>query len=92
MEVIWIALCAFVGAVAASLAGWADSQTPFDRKKFTSSAIRALVAAFGLAAAYSYTGPLTPIDLLLAFIAGSGIDVLGNRGWGAVSKILKPKS
>jgi len=85
VEVIWIGLAAFVGGIAAALLGWLESKVTFDRRKFGSSAVRALVAAIGLAAVYEYGDSITPIDLLLAFLGGAGVDVVGNRMAGAIT-------
>ena len=91
MEVIWIGLAAFVGGIAAALLGWLESKLPFDPRKFGSSAVRALVAGIGLAAVYEYGDSITPIDLLLAFLGGAGVDVVGNRIAGAItSRMVRP--
>ena len=84
MNVVWIAVLAFAGGVVAATLGWLDSQEPFNVRKYSASTIRALVAAVALAVAYSYTNGLSPIDLGIAFIGGSGADVLGNRISGAI--------
>lgn len=84
MNVVWIAVAAFIGAVASALLGWFDSAEPFAARKFSASIVRALVAAVGLAVAYNYTNSISPIDLGIAFVAGSGVDVLGNRISGAI--------
>jgi hypothetical protein len=92
MNVIYIAIVAFVGGIVSSLLGWFDSQEPFAPRKFAASLVRALVAGIGFAAAYQYTDSLTPIDLALAFLGGSGVDVLGNRISGAIKAGIKGES
>jgi len=84
MDIIYIAVAAFVGGIVSSLLGWFDSQEPFAPRKFGASLVRALVAGIGFAAAYHYTNGLTPIDLALAFLGGAGVDVLGNRISGSI--------
>ena len=84
MNVIWIAVAAFLGGIVSSLLGWFDSQETFDMKKFGASIVRALIAGIGFAAAYQYMNALTPIDLAVAFLGGNGVDVLGNRISGSI--------
>jgi len=84
MNIIYIAVAAFVGGIVCSLLGWFDSTEPFQGRKFAASLVRALVAGIGFAAAYQYTNGLTPIDLALAFLGGAGVDVLGNRISGSI--------
>jgi len=84
MNVVYIAVAAFIGGIVASLLGWFDSQEPFVARKFGASLVRALVAAIGFAAAYQYTNGLAPIDLAIAFLGGAGVDVLGNRISGSI--------
>jgi len=87
MEIIWIGLAAFVGGILAALLGWLESQAPFNPRKFGSSAVRAFIAGIGLAAVYEYKEFLTPLDLLVAFLGGAGVDVIGNRAAGAISSL-----
>ncbi len=84
MNVIWVAVSAFVGGVVAGTLGWFDSQEPFEIRKFAASLIRALIAAVVFAVGYSFTNGLSPIDLGIAFCGGAGVDVLGNRISGAI--------
>ena len=88
MEVIYVGIAAFLGAIIASLLGWADTSEPFIRRKFLTSAIRGLVGAIGIAVVFNYGGSAGPIMYLLAFLAGAGIDAGGNRVAGAVTAIL----
>jgi len=89
MNVIWIAVAAFLGGIVSSLLGWFDSQEAFDMKKFGASIVRALIAGIGFAAVYQYMNALTPIDLAVAFLGGSGVDTLGNRISGSIKAGLK---
>jgi hypothetical protein len=85
MSVIYVAGAAFIGAIASGLLGWLDSQERFEARKFTSTVVRALIAGVGFAAAYQYTNnSLTSLDLAVAFLGGSGVDVLGNRISGSI--------
>lgn len=86
MEVLWIGLLAFAGGVMAALLGWCESKQPFNAKKFGSSAIRALLAGFGIAIAYNFQNFLTPLDLVAAFLSGAGVDAVGNRIGGILRK------
>ena len=84
MNVIWIAMAAFIGGIAAALLGWLESKEPFASRKFSASLIRALLAAMAFATGYRYTNAITPIDIGIAFCAGAGVDVLGHRVAGAI--------
>lgn len=88
MNIVWVAISAFVGALACSLLGFLDSQETFNARKFTASAIRAVIAGVGFAVAYQYTDSLTTIDLGLAFLGGAGVDAGGNRLSGYVKAKL----
>lgn len=88
MEVFYIASAAFVGGIVAAVLGYLDSKTHFQPRKFLASLIRALVAAAVFAVGYSYSDGVTPLEIVAAFIAGAGIDVLGNRGFGAIKALL----
>lgn len=89
MNVIIIAVAAFVGALVAATLGWTDSGELFNPRKFGASAIRALFAAVAFAVAYTYADTITVLDVCIAFVAGSGIDVLGNRISGSIKAGLK---
>ena len=84
MNIIWIAVAAFIGGIVSSLLGWCDSQEPFAVRKFGASLVRALIAGVGFAAAYHYANSLTPIDLAVAFLGGAGVDGVGNRISGSI--------
>ena len=84
MEVIYVGIVAFLGAIAASLLGWTESQEPFNPRKFASSLIRAIIAGVGIAAAFNYVEPISPVSYLFAFLSGAGIDAGGHRIAGAI--------
>ncbi len=84
MNIIWIAVSAFVGGIVAALLGWCDSGEAFMPRKFASSIIRAIIAGVVFAVGYSYTNGLSPIDIGIAFVGGAGVDALGNRVSGAI--------
>ena len=85
MEIIYVALSAFAGGIAAAIMGWLDSGDYFEGRKFMSSVIRALVAGGVFAVGYTLTGDsITVMDIIVAFVAGSGVDVLGNRIAGSI--------
>jgi len=85
MSVIWIAAAAFIGGIIAALAGWLKSEEEFNVRKFMASVVRSLVAGVGIAIAYNYSNDLSPIDFGVAWLAGAGVDVLGNRAAGAIA-------
>jgi hypothetical protein len=91
IEMLIMALLAVAGAIVAAVLGWADSDAPFDARKFLSSIGRAIFAGLAVAA----TTLLIPsaeanvANYVLAVLAGAGIDVLGNRGAGVISLLKK---
>lgn len=90
MDVLWLGFTAFFGGIIAALIGWLESSEPFDGRKFGRSILKALVAGIGIGVSYQILSDnIQTIDLLYAFLAGAGVDVLGNRGAGAVSSLLK---
>ena len=86
ISIIVIALAAFVGGLATALLGWTEQATPWDWKKITNSAIRSFVGAIAVAAVMDFSGPITPILYLFAFLSGAGIEVGGNRVAGVIRK------
>jgi hypothetical protein len=92
MKVFYIALAAFAGGVVSAVLGFLDSGSAFQLKKFLPSLLRALVAAAVFAVGYSYNDGITPLEIGSAFIAGAGIDILGNRGAGVIKSIFKKGS
>ena len=81
---LYIALAAFGGGILAALLGWLDSGESFAPRKFMASVLRALGAGIGFAIIYTFTGPVAVLDLLIAFVSGAGVDVIGNRFAGAI--------
>ena len=79
MNVLYIALAASLGGVAAALLGWLECSDSFSPRKFGSSLIRSVIAAAIFAAGYQISGSVKVIDLLYAFLGGAGVDVIGNR-------------
>lgn len=84
MNVLWISVAAFLGGIASGTLGYLDSGEAFQLRKFMASVVRALIAAVIFAISYTYNNHVTPIDFGIAFIAGAGVDVLGNRVSGAI--------
>jgi len=84
INLIGIALAAFVGGLTTALLGWSEASAPWNWKKFSSSVIRSLVGAVAIAAAMDYSGATAPIIYLLAFLSGAGVEVGGNRIAGAL--------
>jgi len=79
MDRFYLALAALLGGIAIALAGWLDSHEPFDPRKFGASVIRSLIAGVVFAVGYKLTTPLAALDLLWAFLGGTGFDVAVNR-------------
>lgn len=88
---IEIGIAAFLGGVVMALLGWTESNQPFNVKKFLSSVIRALIAGVGIAAVFDYGANIGPLSYLVAFLAGAGVDVGGNRVAGAIAARIRKK-
>lgn len=86
VNLIVIALVAFLGGITTALLGWSESSTPWNWKKFSSSVIRSLVGGVAISAAMNYSGATAPIIYMLAFLSGAGVEVGGNRIAGAIAK------
>ncbi len=74
MDVVFIALAAFLGALALSMMGWISSGEPFNPRKFVGSAITAVISGVGVAVAFDYSHGVTVINILMAFLTGTGAD------------------
>ena len=88
---IGIGGAAFLGGVVTALLGWTESNLPFNVKKFMSSVIRALIAGVGIAVAFNYGETIGPLSYFIAFLAGAGVDVGGNRVAGAIAARMRKK-
>jgi hypothetical protein len=86
INLIWVALAAFAGTISSAIIGWLDSGQSFEPRKFASSVMRGFAAAVGLAVIQYLNPPLTWGVLIGAYLAGAGVDVLGNRIAGATTK------
>ena len=65
--------------------GWLESRGPFDARKFGASVLRALVAGAVFAIGYITLGKnIGLMDIVIAFVAGAGFDVLGHRIAGSI--------
>jgi hypothetical protein len=89
MQVIYIAVAAFLGTMVVSLLGWLKSGEAFIPRKFAASLVTAVVAAVGFAVAYQYSNALTPIDLGVAFLGGAGVDAVRKGAAGSITAGLK---
>lgn len=79
MELFFVGAAAFAGAILAALLGWLGSGEDFVGRKFAASVVRAAVAATSFVVGYYVIGPVTLTDILIAFVAGAGFDVVGHR-------------
>ena len=85
--VIVVLIAALVGGICTVALGWLESSAVFDRRKFATSAVRSLIGAVSIAAAFNYSGSTAPICFLLAFLAGAGVNAGGNQLAGATMKL-----
>ena len=79
-----LALVAFGGGVVSALMGWADSQEPFNARKFIRSVGASILGGIAAVLTIDLSGGLTAQLILLAFLIGAGADVLTNRALGAM--------
>lgn len=84
MERIYLALAAMVGGIVVALLGFWDSKEPFDPRKFGASVLRSLIAGVIFAVGYNLAEQISVLDLLWAFLSGTGFDVGVNRIAGAL--------
>ena len=76
MNILWLALAAWGGGIVSGLLGWFESKEPFDARKFSSTFLRALLAAavFAIGGAVSLVGAIGWEVLIASFLAGAGVD------------------
>lgn len=79
METLYVALSAFAGGLASGALGWLRSGTPFTGHKFMASMLRSLLAGGAFATTYALVGSPKIEDIIIAFGAGAGVDVLLHR-------------
>lgn len=85
VNVFYIALAAFAGAIVAAALGYLDNvPEPWNTRKFIASVLRGLIGAVLLAIAYNFT-EINAYSYLIAFVGGAGVDVLGNRVSAAIA-------
>ncbi|MBA7695528.1 hypothetical protein ES703_104156 [subsurface metagenome] len=86
IQLALLLLAAILGAIISAVLGWAESDKPFNARKFAPSLVRAAISAVVVfvGTSYVHVGPITAIIYILAFLAGMGIDAGGNRLAGAI--------
>lgn len=95
LGVLYVALAAGAGAILVALLGWFESKEPFVGRKFMPSVIRAVLAGIVFAVGYKVTGDaVTTSDILIAILAGAGIDAGLKRAMGSAgtTQVINPKS
>jgi hypothetical protein len=90
IDILVLSLAAVVGALFTGVLGFLASGEPFDPRKFASTILRAIIAAIAIAVTFSFEGDLDAVNLLLAFLAGAGIDVAGSRLAGVITPAPAP--
>lgn len=76
MDFIWIGVAAAIGGIVKGLIGWSRSQEPFSGRKFLGTALTALVTGMAASMIYSAAIGIGWPDIVLAFLAGAGVDNL----------------
>ena len=84
MGILYVSLAAFGGGIVSALLGWLESGESFIARKFASSVLRSLVAGAAFAITYAVVGEPDMMSIIVAFMAGAGVDVLGNRLAGSI--------
>jgi len=84
-NIMLLTFLSIVGALFSAALGWLDSGEDFVPRKFTSSILRAIIAGIISALGFSTIENIAIWDYFLAFLAGAGIDVFGNRAAGAIA-------
>lgn len=85
MDLLYVSLAAVGGGVLAGLLGWFSSGISFSARTFAPTVLRALMAGGAIALAYNYVGDVASItDIVVAFMAGAGMDVVGHRAAGSI--------
>lgn len=85
MELLYVSLSAFGGGIIAGLLGWFKTGNGFSARRFAPTVLRALLAGGAIALAYNFIGEVaTTTDIVVAFMAGAGMDVTGHRLAGSI--------
>lgn len=90
IEVAILTVAAVLGALFAAVMGWLESGEAFNGRKFASSVLRAVIAGILIAVGYQYVSAVDALDYLIVFLAGCGVDAVGNRAAGAIKARAKP--
>jgi hypothetical protein len=80
-----IAFVAFGGGIVYAFYFWLTSGEKFDGKKFGASVIAAMFAGAVFGIGYTFIDKINGVDLLTAFVSGTGITAAG-------SKVIGPKT
>ena len=86
MNIVWISLAGFGGALVAGILGYMKDGGEFDPKKFLPTFLRAVLAGGGIAVAYPLIDMGLGPALVGAFLTGAGLDVTWHRLAGTVKK------
>ncbi len=91
INLIIVTAAAIIGALFSGTLGWIDSGEPFIGRKFASTILRSIIAGITIAVGFVFVPDMNLfqliIDALFAFLAGAGVDVIGNR----LAKTVSPK-
>lgn len=74
--IIWIGVATAAGAIVKGLIGWSRSNESFSGRKFIGTALTALVSGLTASLVYSAAIGIGWPDIVLAFLAGAGVDNL----------------
>ena len=88
MGIVYVSLAAFGGGVVSALLGYLKAGEAFVAGKFLASVLRALLAggAFAVATYAIANGGISMLDIVVAFLAGAGVETGLHRVSGAIKK------
>ena len=80
MDILYVGLAAGGGGIISGLLGWVKAGKNFSARKYLPTVVRALMAGGAIALTYNFVGDVASgADIVAAFMAGAGFDVLGHR-------------
>jgi len=84
MEVYMVSAAAILGTLLVGTVAWLKSQEPFDARKFSATVVMAVIAGATIGVAYM-SDTIQPRDLLMALLAGAGVDYARSAVSGAIA-------
>ena len=86
MEIILVGVAALAGGLGVAILGYFQGQDLWSWRKFGASFITSVIGAVGIAAVMDYSGDISPVLYLVAFLSGAGVDAGRSRISGAINQ------